>query len=89
MYYVKMVDTALSDWGRAEGKTANLVLECDTYNEAEIVADNARQRTDMINIKIVSTKPTYNPITDQVTFSNKNSGAASWYKPNYFRKRYS
>ena len=43
-YYVTMNDTFMSGWGYAEGKINKLIFECDSYKEAEIVAENARYR---------------------------------------------
>jgi hypothetical protein len=58
-YWVSMTDRFLSGWGSAEGKTNKLVIECDNYEEAEIVADNARRRSEMKYINICLNKPRY------------------------------
>ena len=41
MYYVKMTDRFLSGWGPARSKKAVFIYECETIQEAEIVAENA------------------------------------------------
>ena len=46
MYYVKTVDTFMSGWGKAEDKVNILVFLCDSMDEAEIVAENAGNRSD-------------------------------------------
>ena len=35
MYYVSMVDSFLSGWGRAEGKISVVVVKCSSLSEAE------------------------------------------------------
>lgn len=45
-YWVTMTDPFLSGWGMAKGKTAKFIYECENYEEAEIVEQNARNRKD-------------------------------------------
>lgn len=85
MFYVKMIDTFLSGWGGAENKVANYVIECETAQEAEIVAENAKNRTDMKKVSIVVSKPTYNLKKHQVSFVNKET-AGNWFKEGFFKK---
>ena len=80
-----MVDTFLSGWGKAEGKTSRYIIECDTYEEAEIVAENARNRSDMKKVSIVTQKPSFNKAKNHVAIVNKET-ASNWFKPNYFKK---
>jgi hypothetical protein len=47
MYYVTMTDKFMSGWGEAQGKNNKLVISCDTYEEAQIVEENARRRKEM------------------------------------------
>ena len=84
MYYVTMTDKFMSGWGKAEGKTNKVVLECDTYQEAQVVAENARNRGDMNYINIRATKPYYNN-NYYVSYHDKTT-YTEWYTPNYFRK---
>lgn len=58
-YYVSMLDKFMSGWGPAEGKMNRLVIECDTVEEAQIVRDNARARSEMSGIEILKKKPVY------------------------------
>ena len=60
MYWVTMTDNFMSGWGMAEGKINKLVIECETLNEAEIVAENARNRSEMEYVNITTNKPYYN-----------------------------
>lgn len=55
--YVTMTDTFMSGWGPAKGKTAIYCIECDDYDQAEIVAANAELRPEMQRVKIVSNPP--------------------------------
>jgi len=60
MYYVTMTDTVLSGWGQAEGKINKLVFQCESYDQAALVEQNALDRTDQKYINIRSTRPYYN-----------------------------
>ena len=84
--YVTMTDRFMSGWGGAAGKTAKYVIVCDNYQEAEIVADNARSRTEMkyVNI-VVGRKPSFNTKRFQVSYADKKK-AKNWFIPGYFRK---
>ena len=85
-YFVTMTDTFMSGWGRAEGKKNKLVFLCDTYEEAEIVKDNAENRTDQKHINITTTKPYYNSERYYVQYKTKEV-YNSWYVKNFFRKQ--
>jgi hypothetical protein len=61
MYYVTMTDKFLSGRGAAVGMTNKLVIECQTHQDAERVARNARQRREMRCVSIRATKPYYRP----------------------------
>ena len=56
-YYVSMTDKFLSGWGMADHKTNKLVIECDSYDEALIVEQNAKNRSEMKYINICFNKP--------------------------------
>ena len=47
MFYVTMTDKFMSGWGMAQGKINKLVLECETYEDAETVYNNACNRSEM------------------------------------------
>lgn len=82
-YYVTMTDSFLSGWGMAEGKTNKLVIECNNLQEAEIVANNARARSDMKYVNICTTKPRYSSSAYYVSWHDKSS-YPNWFVPNYF-----
>lgn len=58
-YYVTMTDKFMSGWGFAEGKTNKLIIECDTWQQAEQIKKAAHKRTEMRYINIRTTKPRY------------------------------
>ena len=65
MYYVTMTDKFMSGWGHAQKLTNKLIFECETYSEALIVEENARNRSDMNYINICARKPSYYRKNDQ------------------------
>jgi len=81
-----MTDKFLSGWGEAEGRTAKYVYECSTYQEAEIVKDNAEARSDQKHINICINKPRYNAKFYRVAYHTKEDGG-SFYTAGYFRQR--
>jgi len=85
VYYVSMTDKFMSGWGRAKNKINKLVFECDTYQEAEIVYNNAINRKDQKHVNICINKPYYNPNRYYTQFKDKKI-YPSWYKPNFFKK---
>ena len=58
--YVTMTDKFMSGWGCSEGKINKYVIECSSHQEAQICANNAKKRSEMKYINIVSKKPYYN-----------------------------
>lgn len=58
-FWVSMTDKFMSGWGKATNKTNKLVIECDTYQQAEAIERNARKRPEMKYINICISKPHY------------------------------
>ena len=58
-WYVTMTDKHMSGWGMAKNKTNKYVVECDNFQQAEIIEKNAKKRSEMIYINITSQKPYY------------------------------
>ena len=85
MFYVTMTDGFLSGWGRAEGKINKLVIECKTYEEAEIVKDNAEHRSEMKYINIAIKKPYYGS-RYYVNYETKETYPC-WFVAGYFRNQ--
>jgi len=76
-FYVLANDEFMSGWGPAEGKTNTIILPADSYEEAEIIADNAKARSEMKRVRIVSNKP---KLQGHVIYSLMNRReAARWY----------
>ena len=59
MYYVTMTDKFMSGWGQARNMTNKLVIECDTYQQAEQLESHANTRSEMKYVNIRSSKPYY------------------------------
>ena len=57
--YVTMTDKFLSGWGMAKGKINKLIIECDTWEQAETIERNAHNRSEMKYVNIRTTKPYY------------------------------
>ena len=58
-FYVVMTDKFMSGWGMAAGKSNKLVIVCDTLEDAEIVYQNAKRRSEMKHVNIRCSKPYY------------------------------
>ena len=78
MYWVTMTDKFFS---HVEGTTSKLVIECETYDEAVIVEENANNRSEMIHVNIRSTKPYY-PYYN--VYWHDKEDYPSWFKAGYF-----
>ena len=77
LYWVTMTDTYLSGWGAAKGKTARLLVECDTYEQATIIAANAAKRSEMKRIVICVHRP--RPLRSHVvTYQKFNELGEIW-----------
>lgn len=85
-YYVTMTDKFFSGWGRASGKIAKFVYLCESYDEAKIVASNARARTDQKNVNIRSTVPRYTSKGYLVQWKVKED-CPCWYQQGYFERQ--
>lgn len=81
-WYVTMTDKYMSDWGMAAGRTNKLVIICDTLEEAEVVADNAR-RKGMKYVNITKREPRYNEEKYRVSWHDRSDYSA-WFKPGAF-----
>ena len=85
MYYVTMTDRFMSGWGRADGKINKLVISCDTYDEAAIVEDNARCRSEMKYVNICINKPYYTGGHYLTSYHGREQGDyETWFKPGAF-----
>ena len=80
-YYVIATDTFLSGWGLAKNRLNKLVIECESLNEAEIVSNNAKARSDMKDVKIMNTRPQYS-ITEVLENYKTKEDMPRWFEPN-------
>lgn len=86
MYWVTMTDKFMSGWGKAEGRVNKLVFECDTYEEAAVVAQNASSRGDMRYVGICERRPRYYPKDRYLVQVKTKADYPNWYKPNAFKE---
>lgn len=82
-FYVTMTDKALSGWGHAAGKINKLIFVCQSYAEAEIVAQNALNRSDMKYVNITDRRPYYHPARYYAQIKTVNE-YPKWYTLNAF-----
>jgi len=76
--YVTMTDKFMSGWGEAEGKINKYVIECDSHQQAQICAKNARLRSEMKYINIVSKKPYYSETRYLVSLKKFSELGSIW-----------
>lgn len=84
--YVSMTDRFMSGWGKAQDKINKLVFICDSMEEAQIVKNNALNRTDQIYINICINKPYYNK-RDYFTQYKTKGDCKSWYVKDFFKDK--
>jgi len=83
--YVLADDRFLSGWGPAHGRTNTVILPCASSEEAQIVSDNARGRSDMRNIRVVRYKKPR--LSSKVMYSlMSKADAPRWYQPGGFTR---
>ena len=78
--YVTMTDKFMSGWGCSEGKINTYVIECESHQQAQICAKNARLRSEMKYINIVSKKPYYNQKRYLVSLKKFSDLGSIWTK---------
>tara|TARA_R110000751_G_scaffold28003_3_gene73459 strand:+ start:685 stop:999 length:315 start_codon:yes stop_codon:yes gene_type:complete len=84
-YYVTATDTYCSGWGGAANKLNRVILPCESQGEAEVVADNARSRSDMADVTVHRGESGVMPVTRGIVFSLMGQAdAARWYEPGGF-----
>lgn len=83
-YYVLANDSFMSGWGPAAGKTNTVILPCRSYEEAEVVAANARARSDMRRVRIAYLPPKLSKRNIYSLMDRETAGR--WYTPGAFAK---
>ena len=76
----------MSGWDKAEGKINKLIFECDNWEEADVVSENARARGDMKHVSDCLRKPSYSGRRYYVQIKTKQD-YPEWYKPGYFNRK--
>lgn len=77
---VTMIDTFMSGWGKATDKKNYYVVECDSMEQAELIALNARKRSEMKDVKIINHTKTW-PNSVLVSLKHFNELGDIWKKP--------
>lgn len=86
-YYASMIDTFMSGWGKAKGKKNVLIFECDTLEEAVIVAENAKNRSDQTNIAIHKDYPEFLPASRYYVQHKDKDVYPAWYQEGFFNHK--
>lgn len=82
-YYVLSNDTFMSGWGCASGKINTLILPCDSWEEANTVATNAKTRKEQKYVRIVDKKPRLRHATHVYSVHTREE-YWGWYTPGWF-----
>lgn len=81
-FYVLSNDTFMSGWGWAQGRINTVILPAYSLEEAEIIAENARNRSDQQRVRIVGNKPKLRRDVHYSLLTRENAGR--WYEPGGF-----
>ena len=85
-FFVVAIDRFLSGWGAAADKLALCVIACNSLEEANIVRDNAKNRSDMINVRVVTRKPYQYYKNDSYFVQNMTKeNLPNWFEAGYFK----
>lgn len=88
MFYVNMIDKALSGWGCARRGRSLLIVECATLYQAEMIEQAARQRSEMVRISVTE-KPRRGQPGDHVArkpFAEMTGPWRRFYNPDHDRR---
>lgn len=77
MFYVTMVDSFMSDWGPAKGKSSIFCVCCEVLEQAEEIYNCALRHSQMSKIKIVEEKPC-NDDENFVSYKNYADISKKW-----------
>jgi len=78
MFYVTMTDKFMSGWGDARGRVNKLVVECETYSDAALIARNAKRRSEMRRVNIRLTRPYYSPASVLTSWKSFGELSGPW-----------
>lgn len=83
-FYVVARDTFMSGWGMSKGRDNWVVLPCQSDEEATIVLENARRRTDMVEAHITESLADLLRRPDITVSLFDREDADRWYTPGGF-----
>jgi hypothetical protein len=86
-YYVTATDSFMSGWGPAKSKTNKLVFCCNSYEQAQVVEENLKNRSEMKYVNICSTKPSYPGRRYLVQWFTPGGEYPNFYKKGYFKRK--
>ena len=79
--FVLANDKFMSGWGSATGKVNVVILPCASLAEAYVVAQNARDRSDMRRVRIVAYKKPRLQSRGKLYSLMTRDDADRWYSP--------
>ena len=85
-FYVQCKDTFMSGWGLAKNKNNILIFICDSEEEQDIVFDNIKNRTDMINGKKTLKMPVLDHRKNYVQLKSKKD-YSKFYQKDYVKEQ--
>jgi hypothetical protein len=85
MIYVTTTDKLMSGWGKAGNRINRLVFHCYSFEEADIVAGNAKEQGQKY-VRQTQTFPKYNVLRNFVQHKTKLE-YPNWYIKDYFRNQ--
>lgn len=77
-FYVCATDSFMSGWGKSRGLNNRVILPCDSLDEAFLVANYARSRSEMKRVTICEAKPRLNHHANTYSLMCRES-ATAWY----------
>ena len=83
-FYVWARDTFMSGWGQSAGRDTHVLLPCESDDEADVVLDNTRARTDMEGARIVTDVRRLVARLDITVSLFDREDADRWYTPGGF-----
>lgn len=85
-FYVRAKDRFMSGWGKSAGKDNWVLLPCESYEEAQVVLENTRARSEMVDARIVCHIPRLVTRRDVTVSLFNREEADRWYTPGGFSK---
>ena len=84
-FYVLCNDSFMSGCGHAAGEINTLIFPCESHDQALIVEQNARNRSDMRYVRVVANKPRLKPLGYLYQVKTPDT-YPNWYQVGYFKR---